>query len=146
MRKFTIKPFSYMCTFIACFVMVLTSGCASGGFKLTRQYAQWVNSQMIILRIVLYLLTGIVFFVTLLIDLVVNNTMDFWDGRVSSGTYEFKKDGKIYVARHEYMPETRLRRSTIHVSDSDGRQLQEVVLSETPAGSIEMFVDGKLKT
>src|SRR5688572_8030721 len=89
---------------IACFTMALTSGCASGGFKLTRQYARWVNSQNIILRIVLYILTFIVFAVTLLIDAVVFNTIDFWEGKVSEGTYDFKDGDKVYQVRHEFLP------------------------------------------
>jgi hypothetical protein len=126
--------------------MALTTGCASGGFKLTRQYAGWVNSQNIILRIVLYILTSVVFAVTLLIDAVVFNTMDFWEGRVSQGTYEFKDATKTYQVRHEFQPGTQLKRSTIQIKDLNQARLQEIVLSETASGEIEMFIDGKLRT
>lgn len=143
--NFRARPISYIGAFVACAVMSLATGCASGGFKLTRTYAQFVNSQNIIIRIILYILTGIVFAVTILIDLVINNTMDFWDGRVSAGDYQFKQDGKTYLAHHELLPGSGLRKSTIRVLDDKDHQLQEVVLSETSAGDIEVRVDGRLR-
>ncbi len=131
---------------LACSIMAMTSGCASGGFKLTRQYASWVNSQNIILRIVLYILTSIVFAVTMLIDLVIFNTMDFWEGRVSAGSYNFKEGDKTYFVEHKFMPGTKLRHSTIQVEDKNHIRLQEVVLNETPSGEIELIVDGKIRS
>lgn len=133
----------YLASFAASLVLALTSGCASGGFKLTRQYAGWVNSQTLILRIVLYLLTFVVFLVTLVIDAVVFNTMDFWEGKVSQGTYDFKDGDKTYQVHHEFQPGTHLRRSTIRIRDVRQTLLQEVVLSETATGEIELFVDGR---
>ncbi len=127
-------------------VLALTTGCASGGYKLTRQYARFVNHQNILLRIVLYLLTSVVFAVTLLIDMVVFNTMDFWNGRVSQGVYEFRDGDKTYVARHQIFPESGLRQSTIQVLNRERDTLQEVVLRETASEEIELFVDGKLQT
>lgn len=136
----------YIGALLACSVMAMTTGCASGGFKLTRQYAGFVNKQMIVIRIILYLLTGIVFLATLLIDMVIFNTMDFWEGRVSQGTYDFKEGDKTYQARHEVMPETNLKRSTIKIFDKNHTLLQEVVLRETPSGEIEMAIDGKVRS
>lgn len=135
----------YVGAFFACGLMAVSSGCASGGFKLTRQYARWVNSQNIILRIIIYILTGIVFVVTMLIDAVVFNTLDFWDGKVSEGKYEFKDEDKTYHVHHEFIPGTQRRRSTIQTFDKDSRLLQEVVLNETPEGEIQMKVDGQLR-
>jgi hypothetical protein len=132
--------------FAASAVVALTSGCASGGFKLTRMYAQFVNSQNIIIRIILYILTGVVFAVTMLVDLVVNNTIDFWNGTVAAGSYNFKDGGKTFVAHHEIMPGTNLKRSTIDVSDATGKHLQTVVLQQTPKNEIELYVDGTLRT
>lgn len=126
--------------------MALTTGCASGGFKLTRQYARFVNRQMIIIRIVLYLLTAIVFAATLLIDMVIFNTLDFWQGKVSEGTYDFKSGDKTYHVRHEILPETLLKRSTIQVLGQNQQLLQQTVLQETAVGEIEMLVDGELRT
>lgn len=146
MKRIWAKSLFYIGSLMACLIMALTSGCASGGFKLTRKYAGVVNSQHIILRIVLYLLTGIVFVVTFIVDLVVFNTIDFWQGKVSAGDYQFKSGNKIYYVRHELLPEKLLRRSTIRtvrVVGSDHVFLQEVVLSETLSGEIEMFVDKK---
>lgn len=134
---------------LAAVVMALTSGCASGGYKLTRQYARWVNSQMIIIRIVLYILTVVVFAVTMVIDLVVFNTVDFWQGKVSQGVFEFEKDGKVYVAQHELQPGTLLKKSTITIFEGaklDQKVVQVVMLQETTEHHIEMWVDGKLRT
>lgn len=133
-------------TFTACLMMMFTTGCASGGFKLTRQYARFVNSQHIIIRIVLYILTIVVFAVTMLIDMVINNTIEFWEGRVSANTYEFQQDGKTYVAKHEVLSETNLKRSTITILDENKKLVQTVVLAETPKHEIELFVDGVLRT
>lgn len=146
MKTLVARRSSFALAFAACFVLAFTSGCASGGFKLTRQYAKWVNSQGTVLRVVLYILTSVVFAVTLLIDLVINNTMDFWDGKVSAGTYRFEKEGKQYVVQHEILPDSKLRMSTIRVSDRADTVLQEIVLRETLEGEIEMYMDGKLRT
>lgn len=146
MKSFIMQRFSWASAFAACFVLAFTSGCASGGFKLTRQYAKWVNSQGTVLRVVLYILTSVVFAVTLLIDLAINNTVDFWDGKVSAGTYRFEKDGKNYVLNHEVLPGEKLRKSTIQIFDGANGLVQELVLRETPHGEIEMYLDGKLRT
>ncbi len=145
MKRHFLKKVFFPSALFACFAIGLTTGCASGGFKLTRQYASFVNRQDIIIRVVLYLLTGIIFAVTLWVDFVIFNTVDFWEGRVSQGTYDFKKDGKIYVAHHEFMGGGTLRRSTLQAFGSDGKQIQKVVLQETTDGQIEMFVDGKIR-
>lgn len=131
--------------FLACAIMALTSGCMSGGFKLTRQYAGWVNSQHLVIRVVLYILTMVVYGVTLLVDAVVFNTQDFWEGRVSAGTYDFKDGAKTYHVRHEHTPGLRLRRSTIRVHDPKRAGDQELVVTETAAGDVELYVDGKLR-
>jgi hypothetical protein len=140
------KLLFYISGFTASFIMAATTGCASGGFKLTREYAGWVNSKSTILRVILYILTFVVFAITLLIDVVYYNTMDFWDGRVSAGTYNFEGEGKTFVVHHEFMSGTGLKRSTIEIKDRLQNKLQEVVLSETVNGEIEMYVDGKLRT
>lgn len=121
-----------------------TSGCASGGFKLTREYAGFVNRQHVVVRVVLYILTSIVFGVTLLIDLVLNNTMDFWDGRVSQGTYSFSQDERTYLAHHEIGSDG-LKSSHIEIFDKDRNKLQDVILKQTAKLDIEVVVDGQLK-
>ncbi len=138
--------FSFATAFMACSIMALNSGCVSGGFKLTRDYAGWVNKQDVVIRILLYILTLVVFVVTILIDVVINNTEDFWDGRVSQGIYNFYRDGKTYQAHHEVLPGSKLRRSTIEVRDSNKKMLQIVVFRETSAGEVELYVDGQLRT
>jgi hypothetical protein len=122
----------------------LTTGCASGGYKLTRQYAGWVNKQNIVLRIVLYLLTSVVFAVTLLIDAVIFNTMDFWEGRVSQGTFEYSEDGKVYKAQHK-LNEGGLRSSQIEVWQNE-KLLHTISLIETPEHKIQLLENGILKT
>jgi len=87
----------------------------------------------------------VVFAATVLIDMVIFNTMDFWDGRVSAGDYQFEDGGKTYQARHEFWPDSKLKRSTIRVLDKDQKLLQTVVLTETAKGEIEVIVDGKLR-
>lgn len=146
MQKILKNPISYTSAFFACFIMMFATGCASGGYKLTRSYAGFVNKQNIILRVVLYILTGIVFAVTLLIDAVVFNTMDFWEGKVSAGSYKFQDGDKTFHVRHEIVPGTELRRSTIHIVDEKETVLQVVALNEAPNGQIEMYVNGKLRT
>lgn len=135
----------YFSSFAACFIMALTAGCASGGFKLTRQYAGFVNKQTLIIRVVLYILTFVVFAVTMLVDTVVFNSIDFWEGRVSAGDYQFQSGDKTFHAHHEILPGSGLKRSTIKVFDQDQKLVQEVVLRETQSGEVEMTVDGQLR-
>ena len=146
MARFWSKTLFYIGSFFACTIMAFNTGCASGGYKLTREYARWVNSKSLILRIILYILTAVVFAVTLLIDTVIFNTMDFWNGTVSEGKYEFRDQEKIYQVHHEILPGTGLKRSTIEVKDSSSKLLQTVVLNETTSGEIEMSVDGKVRS
>jgi hypothetical protein len=146
MQVSVMRRLGYLGSVIACFFMALSVGCASGGFKLTRQYAGFVNKQDLIIRIVLYILTGVVFAATMLIDMVFFNTMDFWEGRVSAGDYMFNQGEKTYHAHHEVLPESNLKRSTIEVFSAEKKLLQTVMLQETKAGEIEFYVDGKLRT
>jgi|GEM_PF-1711324 len=140
MHKILQRPFAYFCSFLASMMM---SGCVSGGFSLTRSYAHFVNGQRNpILRVVIYILTGIIFAVTLLIDMVVYNTLDFWDGRVSAGDYKFQQGERTYYAHHEIAPGTHLKSSVIRIHDNNDKLLQTVALQETTSGEIEMFVDG----
>jgi nitrogen fixation protein FixH len=123
-------------------------GCASGGYKLTRKYSGFVNRQHIILRIVLYLLTGIVYAVTLLIDAVVFNTIDFWKGRVSANTYQFEEGNEQFVVKHFYEGEKKLRNSEIKVFSKKNLStpVQVILISEKSADEINVYVDGKLRT
>jgi hypothetical protein len=145
MQRTLSKSLFYIGSFLACSLIAMTSGCASGGFHLTREYAGWLNSQNIIVRIVLYVFGFVVFFVTLLVDMVILNTADFWQGRVSAGNYQFKDGDKTFLVHHEFLPTTNLKRSTIQVLEH-GKKLQEVMLSETTSGEIEFYIDGKIRT
>lgn len=145
MNCFLTRSLFYLSSLCACAVISMTTGCASGGFKLTREYARWVNSQNIILRIIIYILTFVVFTVTILIDAVVFNTMDFWQGRVSAGSYDFKDADKTYHVQHEVIPETQLKRSTVTIKSSS-EPPKIIVLNETSKGEVELFIDGQLRT
>ena len=125
------------------------TGCASGGYKLTRRYATFVNHQNIIIRIVLYILTSIVFVATLLIDAVVFNTIDFWEGRVSANDYSFEKDGKMYLVKHYYLGEKKLRNTEIEIYSKNNGLMKaaekSIHLAETETGQVQIFEDGALK-
>lgn len=140
------KPFSFLISFFSVAIVAFSTGCMSGGFKLTRQYARWVNSQMIVLRIVLYIVTLPIYAVTMLVDAVIFNTMDFWNGTVAAGAYEFKKDDKTYFVNHEFQPGTLLKKSIIDVRDTNSKLVQTVVIKETAANEIELWVNGKLRS
>lgn len=147
MQKYIMAKVIYILGVLtSCLVLSLNTGCASGGFKLTREYARFVNSQHIIVRIILYILTIVVFAVTMLVDMVIFNTMDFWNGRVAAGSYNFNKDNKFYFVKHDFLPGTKLRHTSIRIEDAHQKLLQEVVLSETTTGQIEVFIDGRLRT
>jgi hypothetical protein len=118
------------------------SGCASGGFKWTRTYARWVNSNHIVLRIVLYVLTSVVFAVTLLFDMVIFNTLDFWNGTVAKGTYEFKDGDKTYVVTHDI--QNGLRSSFIKITDNHN-SVQTVEIRENSNREIEFYQNGTLQ-
>jgi len=71
--------------------------------------------------------------------------MDFWQGRVSSGTFDFKDADKTYHVLHETLPGTHLKRSTITIT-SPAEPIKVIVLNETPAGEIELSIDGRIHT
>ncbi len=146
MQRLLSKLLYHLGTATACLMMVFQTGCVSGGWELTRDYSTWINSKKVGLRVVLYLLTSVVFLITILIDVVVNNTADFWQGRVSESTQIFHQDGKTFYVQHEIIPETQLKRSTIQIKDTNNKLLQTVVLAETQKHEIELIVDGVLRT
>lgn len=145
MAKLGSKFLFYLGACTASLLMIFNTGCASGGFKLTRQYAGFVNRQSLIIRIILYIFTSVVFAITMLVDMVFFNTMDFWEGRVSQGTYEFNSGDKKFVAKHEILPGQNLKRSTIDVYSKSGDKLQTVILRETAQNQIEVLVDGQMR-
>ena len=140
-----LRPIAYLSAFTASFFMCFATGCASGGYHLTREYATWVNSNQVIIRVILYIFTIFVFGITLLIDGVFFNTMDFWQGKVSAGDFSFKGDNKTFQAHHEILPNN-LKRSTIRILNDKNVQIQELVLNQTTSGEIELYVDGKLRS
>ncbi len=132
---------------LMCVIGLAQTGCASGGYQLTRKYARFVNKQHIVLRVVLYILTNIVFAVTLLIDAVVFNTIDFWEGKVSANSYDFEEDGKYYAVKHSLEGEHKLRKSVIQVYPDEARKSAEatLVLEEQLGGKIQVTENGQIK-
>lgn len=146
MRK-TLSKFLYVFgTATACLMMISNTGCVSGGWELTRDYSKWLNSKKVALRVVLYILTMPVFFVTILIDTVVNNTIDFWNGTVTESTQVFYKDDKTYYLQHELLSDAKLRRTTIQIQDASFKTLQTIILAETLQNEVELIVDGVIRT
>jgi hypothetical protein len=144
MKNKATKLLFYVSSYFAMAILAVTTGCASGGYKLTRQYASWVNSQTIILRVIIYILTIFIFGITLLIDSVIFNTIDFWEGKVSSGSFEFKDGDKVFQVQHEILKDSNLKRTTIHEIDQNQKIIHEVVLQETKLSEIELYIDGKI--
>lgn len=118
------------------------SGCASGGYKLTRKYSQWVNSNHIIIRVIVFLVTMPLYGILLLIDAVIFNTIDFWTGTVAKGTYEFNKGDKTYVVTHDI--KDGLRNSLIKITNADKTQ-NTIEIRETATHEIEMYRDGQIQ-
>ena len=121
-----------------------TTACASGGYRLTRRYSSFVNHQNVVLRVIVYILTFPVFGVTLLIDGVINNTVDFWEGRVAQGTFRYESGGRTFVAQHATGADS-LKSSHIETFGADHVKLQDVGLTQTSATNIEVWVDGVFK-
>lgn len=128
-------------------LLILTSsslhlGCASGGYYLTRKYSAWVNGIHILPRILVYILTSVIYGIAMIIDLVIFNTVDFWEGKVSGGSYFFEKDGVKYNVAHEiYNESSNLRKSTILISKAN-QKTSKLEIIETPNHEIDLFVDG----
>lgn len=145
MNKIFTRILFYFCAGLSCLFMAFNTGCVSGGFKLTRQYAGWLNSQNIFIRIILYIVASVIFAVTLLIDVVLFNTMDFWEGRVSAGDYEFRQDNKVYMVKHQYLPGSNFRQSSIKVFDNNMSLQHEITLTELANGNVQVLADGQLR-
>lgn len=129
--------------FLSVGVTLTTTGCASGGYHLSRSLAGWINKQDLLLRVILYIFVGGAFFFTIIADMIYFNTVDFWSGKVSAGVYEFKEGNKAYVVNHSF--ENDLKRTEIQINDLKGKKLQNVILKETKTQEIELYVDGTLK-
>ena len=126
---------------LTAFSSVALTGCAAGGFKLTRGLARWNNSKSIVPRILIYIAFGLllpVYIITLLVDFVVMNTIDFWEGTVASQNVNYEEKGVHYAVAHVRDP---LRHTTIRMSIGD--QLKSVVeLRELENGKIALSIDG----
>ena len=137
---------SFLILIAAISVTALTTGCASGGFKITRKFARLINSQHIIIRIILYILTAPVFGITLAIDAIIFNTIDFWEGKVSAGSHQFEEGDKVYLVQNEYVGEDKLRKSTIRIQEKSGKIFKTIVFHETDQKQIKVLVNGELKS
>jgi hypothetical protein len=117
--------------------------CMSGGWKITRTVARWNNSLSILPRILIYIAFFIipVYGVASLIDAIVFNTIDFWNGTVSAMNYNYKKDGMDVSVAHTRFP---LRQSIITTRKGDVVK-SEVKICELTTGKIALYVDGVLR-
>lgn len=129
--------------FLSIGVTLTNTGCASGGYHLSRTLAGWMNKQDLLIRVLLYIFLGGAFFFTILADMIYFNTVDFWTGKVTAGIYEYKDSDKAYVVNHSF--ENDLKRTEIQISDLKGKKLQNILLKETATHEIELYVDGTLK-
>jgi hypothetical protein len=118
------------------------AGCVSGGFMTTRTVAKWLNSQNIVLRVVLYVFIWPVFLITMLADEVIFNTIDFWSGKVTAQNSVFEKDGVRVQVAHSLTP---LRRSVFTIDGKNGEH-SIIELRESALGSIEVYKDGQKRT
>ena len=139
LKKFVLLPILVVGTSAISLV-----GCASGGFKLTRQYARFINKQTLIVRVILYILLGVGFAVTLAVDGLIFNTIDFWEGRVSASDHVFENEDHIYHVQHRL--QDGLRETQIRVSDNDtDLVISRITLRETKNGVIQILEDGVVR-
>lgn len=137
------RGFAKVCALLMAFsAMGLTaSGCASGGYKLTRSYARFINSKPLLLRIVLYIFIGIFFVVTEILDALIFNTVDFWSGKVSANQHRFEKDGTVVEVAHSRSP---LRQSVFDITERNGKKTR-VELREVADQKVDVYVNGTRK-
>ena len=133
------------CLTIAAIVAVTSiSGCVVGNFGLTRKVGQWNSSfspvPKTIICVALYL--GVYEF-TMLFDVFLNNTVEFWTDSpvVTAQNQVFHKNGYRIVINNRRDP---LRSSTYTVYKS-GRVQSVSELRETKNGAIDVYVNGELK-
>ncbi len=131
------------------FVLVALAGtfalqsCLSGGWKVTRIVAKWNNSMGVLPRILIYIAFFIlqVYTVTALIDSIVFNTIDFWNGTVTGMNKQYKKNGMDVAVSHSRTP---LRQSIITTSKGD-QVISVVQISELASGKIALTINGVLR-
>ncbi|MBL8994902.1 MAG: DUF3332 family protein [Spirochaetia bacterium] len=117
--------------------------CLSGGWKITRMVAKWNNGFAVFPRILIYIAFFLlqVYTITSLIDGIVFNTIDFWNGTISAMNYKYQKDGMDVAVVHSRFP---LRRSVITTSKGD--VVKSVVeVNELENGKIALVINGVLR-
>ena len=119
------------------------NGCAAGNYGFTRSVAKWNLRMSVIPRVLIYIVFIIVpvYGVAVLLDLILNNTIEFWSGKavVNAKNESFERDGyRVYVA-HTRDP---LRKSEFQSYDQSGKLQGTLLLSEESSGSISVFVNG----
>lgn len=131
---------------ILCFSNIGLSGCAAGNFSLTRSVGRWNRKFTEIPRVLIYIAFVIipVYPIAMLVDLVVTNTIDFWQGGSASAMNNtIYKDGyKIKIA-HSADP---LRKSIMQSYDKNEKLVSTVELRETEQHTIEVYLDGVKKS
>ncbi len=149
MKKNLLSPKSFVNFCYKIVLVAMLGGCASGGYKLTRDYSGFVNRQNIVIRIVLYIFTFFVFPITLIADFVLFNTLDFWEGRVSANSYTHEDGDRIFYVENSLQENSTLRYTKIRVAhrglDESIQDIALLELTETANGKIDFLENGKLK-
>jgi Domain of unknown function (DUF3332) len=130
---------------IGCFSVTQLSGCAAGGFGLTKSLGKWNGRFSIVPRVLIYLGLFIVqvYTLTLLFDFLLNNTIEFWSGTpLVAQNQTFEKDGQRVVVQNTRDP---LRKTVITVYDKAGAIQTVNELRETPTGTVEIYVNSEKK-
>ena len=127
-------------------VTTFSSGCAAGNFGFTRGVAKWNLKMALLPRILVYILFVIipVYGVALLLDLILNNTIEFWTGSalLTAQNKTFYKDGLRVDVVHSADP---LRKTVMTVYDKMGKVSSVVELRENSHQAIELYVDNVKK-
>jgi hypothetical protein len=121
---------------------VSMTGCVTGGYKWTIGFSKWIHSKGTFLRIVLYLLLGWVVGILTTGDIFFNNLIDFWSGKVTTGSldHKFEKDGNTIYVHNERTP---LRKSTFDIYKSDGT-FEKIIMQENEDGQVTASRNGIL--
>ena len=132
---------------LAAVAVVSLSGCAAGDFGLTRSVARWNLSfspvPRVLICIGLYIVP--VYELSMVFDLLINNTVQFWsDSAVISAksTQKFQKDGYLVTVTNMRGP---LKRSIFKVYDKHGSLRSTGELRETNDKTIDVYIDGVKK-
>jgi hypothetical protein len=133
-------------TLIALTTSLSMNGCAAGNFGFVRSVAKWNLKHSLLPRILFYILLVIipVYPIALLLDLLINNTIEFWTGSapMTAKNETFHKDGYRVDVAHTMNP---LRKTVMTAYDPKGAVASVVEFRETAEEKIELYVNSEKK-